>query len=75
VAQTTDTGFRLVKNKSNSKAHMDGAIATALAVYDAVKNSGIDSGEVLTIMNPYSNQGSNRPDPEQFQFPPELRTQ
>jgi len=32
VAQTTDTGFRLVKNKSNSKAHMDGAIATALAM-------------------------------------------
>ena len=74
VAETSSTGFRLVKNKSNKNAHMDGAIATALAVYDAVQKAGLDSGEVLSIVNPFSKMGRNWRSPEEFTFPPELQS-
>lgn len=73
LAETTSTGFRIVKNKSNKSAHMDGAIATALAVYDSIQHAGIDSGNVLSVVNPFSKMGRDRTAPDQFQFPPELR--
>lgn len=74
IAETSSTGFRLVKNKSNANAHMDGSVALALSVYDAIQHAGIDSGEVLTIMSPFSEMGRNRTDPAQFELPFPLRS-
>lgn len=73
VAQSTTTGFRIVKNKSNANAHMDAAIALALSVYDAVQHAGVDTGSVLQIMSPFSDMGRNQVDPEQMKIPWPLR--
>lgn len=73
VAEVTQGGFRLVKNKSNAQAHMDGAIATALSVYDAVNRAGAGVSQPLSIINPFSNYGKNAQTDIDFEFPPELR--
>ena len=54
VAETTSRGFRIVKNKTSRRHHIDGAIAMAMASYDAVRNGGVDTSIPLILESPYS---------------------
>jgi len=54
VAENAGRGFRIVKDKGNRKAHIDGAISSAMGVYDAIQRSVVYSGDVIKINSPYA---------------------
>lgn len=73
VAETTSRGFRIVKTKTSKRHHIDGAIALAMAAYEAVSNGGVDITIPVAIRSPFSDKTmyvNNRNNP----FPPQLRS-
>jgi phage terminase large subunit-like protein len=54
VAETTSRGFRIVKNKVSKRHHIDGAIALAMAAYEAVQSGGVDISIPVRLRSPYS---------------------
>jgi phage terminase large subunit-like protein len=54
VAETNSRGFRIVKNKVSRRHFIDGAIATAMASYEAVNSGGVDISQAVVIESPYS---------------------
>lgn len=54
VAETNSRGFRIVKTKVSRRHFIDGAIATAMAAYEAVNSGGVDISVPLVIESPYS---------------------
>jgi len=72
VAETNANGFRIVKNKAMKKHHVDGAVALAMACYDAVKNGGVDISIPVTMTSPYSNMTDYGPKDLMPKFPREL---
>ena len=54
TAEDSPRGFRIVKEKGNRKSHIDGAISTAMGVYDAIHRSEVHSGEEIRVHSPFS---------------------
>jgi len=73
VAETTNRGFRIVKDKASKRHHIDGAIALAMAAYDAVSNGGVDVSQPIVIRSPYSDATAWEAEPENG-IPFELRS-
>jgi phage terminase large subunit-like protein len=70
VAETNANGFRIVKNKAMKKHHVDGAVALAMAAYEAVSTGGVDISIPVILKSPFSDMtdyGPKRVDP--FPFP------
>lgn len=61
VAETSARGFRIVKSKSNKRHHVDGAVALAMASYDAVSNGGVDISIPVRLDSPFSDMTILRP--------------
>ncbi len=73
VAESSSRGFRIVKS-TTSKAHqVDGAIAMAMACYEAVSRGGADISIPVRITSPYSDFNADIQQ-EMSAIPPELRT-
>ena len=53
AAKTTGTGFRITKSPDNPQP-IDGAIALAMAVYDAIMRGGHDTTQEQVIRSPFS---------------------
>jgi phage terminase large subunit-like protein len=73
VAETTNRGFRIVKDKASKRHHIDAAIALAMAAYDAVSNGGVDVSIPIIIRSPYSDATAWLDEAEQG-IPIELRS-
>ncbi len=73
VAQTTERGFRIVKNKSNKRNHIDGAVSLAMACYEAVSNGGVDISIPVTMASPYSDMTDYGKKEATPFIPPQLR--
>jgi len=54
TAENSTRGFRIVKEKGNRKSHVDGAISTAMGVYDAIHRSEIYSGDEIRVHSPFA---------------------
>jgi hypothetical protein len=54
VAENKGQGFRIVKDKGNRKAHVDGAISSAMGVWDAINRSDLVSTDEIRVNSPYS---------------------
>lgn len=54
VAETSNRGFRIVKGKVSKRHHVDGAVALAMAAYDAVENGGVDISIPVKLESPFS---------------------
>jgi hypothetical protein len=54
VAETTSRGFRIVKSRVSKRHHIDGAIALAMACYEAVNSGGVDLSIPIVINSPFS---------------------
>jgi phage terminase large subunit-like protein len=87
VAKPQGSGYRIVK-PTEGRQPVDGAIALAIAVFDAIAHGGVDISKEQTIKSPFSDlTGYQSPDagkikglPEELggprdwsQYPPELR--
>lgn len=53
IAENAGRGFRIVKDKGNRKAHVDGAISSAMGVYDAIERSQVYTGDTIRINSPF----------------------
>jgi len=53
AAKVQGSGFRIVKKEGSAKPN-DGAIAMAMAVYDAIERGGVDTSKVQRISSPFS---------------------
>jgi len=53
VAKASSTGYRISKEK-NAKYKIDGAVALAMSVYDAIERAGVDTSRPIRIESPYS---------------------
>lgn len=73
VAETTARGFRIVKNKVNKRHHIDGAIALAMACYEAVTNGGVDISIPVMLNSPFSDMTAYGPKDAMPYIPPQLR--
>ena len=73
VAETNARGFRIVKSKVSKRHFIDGAIATAMASYEAVNQGGVDISVPVIIASPYSDATAWGPEPEENLLPFELR--
>lgn len=73
VAETTNQGFRIVKNKSNKRNHVDAAVALAMACYEAVSNGGVDISIPVVLNSPFSDMTDYGPKEATPYIPPELR--
>jgi phage terminase large subunit-like protein len=69
VAETNSRGFRIVKNKVSRRHFIDGAIATAMAAYEAVNSGGVDISIPVIIESPFSDATAWGPQPEQRKLP------
>lgn len=54
VAEEKGGGFRIVKQDKNSRHHVDGAIALAMACHEALQNHGVDTSQPIRIEHPDS---------------------
>jgi len=54
VAETNSRGFRIVKTKVSKRHYIDGAIALAMASYEAVNSGGADISIPVVIRSPFS---------------------
>ena len=72
VAESTARGFRIVKSRVSKRHHIDGAIALAMAVYEAVINGGVDISIPVTIESPFSDM--TIPTEKEMELPFELRS-
>jgi phage terminase large subunit-like protein len=61
VAETTTQGFRIVKNKVSKRHHVDGAVALAMACYEAVSNGGVDISVPVMLTSPFSDMTAYGP--------------
>jgi phage terminase large subunit-like protein len=74
VAETSARGFRIVKGKVSKLHHVDGAVAMAMACYDAVSNGGADISIPTILESPFSDMSAfNKTDDEAY-IPPQLRS-
>ena len=71
VAEAGPRGFRIKKMKVSNRHHIDGAVALAMACYEAVSSGGVDISIPVIIGNPYS-ANKHRPEDNVLPFP--LRT-
>ncbi len=70
VAETNARGFRIVKSKVSRRHYIDGAIATAMAAYEAVNQGGVDISVPVVIASPFSDATAWGPaDEEQAVLP------
>jgi phage terminase large subunit-like protein len=75
AAKVQGSGFRIVKKEESAKPN-DGAIAMAMAVYDAIERGGVDTSKMQRISSPFSeNTGFERLDEiaEEADWPEALR--
>lgn len=75
VAETNSRGFRIVKNKVSRRHFIDGAIATAMAAYEAVNSGGVDISIPVVLASPFSDATAWGPAPDQAQLPFPLQTE
>jgi phage terminase large subunit-like protein len=54
VAETNSRGFRIVKSKVSKRHYIDGAVALAMAAYEAVNQGGVDISIPVVIESPFS---------------------
>jgi phage terminase large subunit-like protein len=73
VAETNARGFRIVKSKVSKRHFIDGAIATAMASFEAVNSGGVDISIPVVIASPYSDATAWGPEPEENKLPFPLR--
>jgi hypothetical protein len=74
VAETNARGFRIVKSKVSKRHYIDGAIALAMAAYEAVNQGGVDISIPVIIASPWSDATAWGPKDEEMQVLPfELR--
>jgi phage terminase large subunit-like protein len=67
VAETTSRGFRIVKSRVSKRHHIDGAVALAMACFEAVNNGGVDLSIPIDIRSPYSDATIyTEPDEQRF---------
>jgi hypothetical protein len=67
VAETTSRGFRIVKSRVSKRHHIDGAIALAMACYEAVNSGGVDLSIPIVINSPFSDATAyTEPSDERF---------
>lgn len=62
VAESGPRGFRLKKPKVNASHKIDGAVALAMACYDAVSIGGVDLSVPVIIKSPYRKDITNEED-------------
>lgn len=53
AAKVQGSGFRIVKKEDSAKP-IDGAIAIAMATYDAIERGGLDTSKPIIISSPFS---------------------
>jgi phage terminase large subunit-like protein len=73
TAKPVGSSFRIVKSEETRRP-IDGAVALAIAVYNAIQHGGVDISNEIRISSPFSdNTGHAVPvGVEQAQLPPEL---
>lgn len=69
VAETNARGFRIVKSKVSRRHYIDGAIATAMAAYEAVNQGGVDISVPVVIASPFSDATAWGPTNEEQVLP------
>jgi phage terminase large subunit-like protein len=69
VAETNSRGFRIVKNKVSRRHFIDGAIATAMAAYEAVNSGGVDISVPVVIESPFSDASAWNVGPAEQKLP------
>lgn len=76
VAETKGQGFRIVKTKTSERHKIDGAVALAIAAYQAILGGGVDTSEAIDIRAPFSDftEYTAKDDPSQKVLPFELRS-
>lgn len=74
IAETKDRGFRIVKDKGNRKAHIDGAISSAMGVYDAIRKSDVISGDEVQVRSPFADTSVWKEPTAESKLPFEFRT-
>lgn len=74
VASSSSRGFRITKRERRGglKNHNDGAIAMAMAAYDAVHFHRSDTSEQIFLQSPFSDMQAEV-DPAESWLPPQLR--
>jgi phage terminase large subunit-like protein len=87
TAKPMGSGFRIVKSEETRRA-IDGTVALAIAVYNAIQHGGIDTSQEIKVSSPFSdNTGHSVPEgptekvlPQELggeknwaEYPPELR--
>lgn len=65
VAENHGRGFRIVKGKERKGAHIDGATALAMSVYEAVENGAAVSQEAQMIESPFGDVSAVFPEDAQ----------
>lgn len=80
VSKASPQGFRIAK-EHNAKYKIDGAVALAMATYDAIERAGVDTSKPIRIVSPFTdtNRADNvfqRPqqDPTESWLPDALRS-
>ena len=69
IAENAGRGFRIVKDKGNRKSHIDGAISSAMGVFDAIERAGVYSGEEIRVHSPFRDTSVWNADPEGPKLP------
>lgn len=54
VAETKGQGFRIVKTKVSERHKIDGAVALAIAAYQAILGGGVDTSQPIIVRSPFS---------------------
>lgn len=69
IAENAGRGFRIVKDKGNRKSHVDGAISSAMGVYDAIQRSEVYSGDEVRVNSPFRDTSVWTREPEGMKLP------
>lgn len=74
VAEMGSRGFRLVKTSKSQRNNIDGAIAMAMAIYEAVQNGGVDISQPIRLESPFSDRSRWRNQTNEPELPFPLRS-
>lgn len=69
VAENAGRGFRIVKEKGNRKSHVDGAISSAMGVFDAIQRAGVYTDEEVRVPSPFRDTSVWKVDIDGPKFP------
>ena len=79
VSKASSQGFRISK-EHNAKYKIDGAVALAMATFDAIERAGVDTSKPIRIVSPFTDTNRSLPfqrprqDPNEAWLPEPLRS-